>query len=134
MANNPKYEYNIPAQNNVDRVRLMIPDRPIAREHDPAVFSNEELQEFLTIEGENIKLAAADACEVIAMDRAKQAISVSINSGMSISKTSIPQYFLKRAQMLRETELKEPWEHIDSFNYAIDELGEDHTLYVGDEE
>jgi hypothetical protein len=49
---------------SIGKVRLRIPDRDIA---DP-LFSDEEIQEFLTENGGNTYLAAAEAVETVAGD------------------------------------------------------------------
>ena len=47
---------------DVGKVRLIIGDTDVFPESD-AVFTDEELEYFLTVNSDNINLAAADACE-----------------------------------------------------------------------
>jgi hypothetical protein len=51
---------------DIGKVRLLIPDRVSA----DAVFNDEEIETFLGVEGDNVKLAAALALETIAADEA----------------------------------------------------------------
>jgi hypothetical protein len=127
------YTYNPSNGTLKDKVRLLIPDRPISRENDPAVFSDEEITLLASMHDNDPYLTAAAACEVIAMDRAKQAISFSIN-GMSVSKTSVPTFFMNRAKELKTQVGTEPWEDISSVDYTIGPFGEDRSSYVGDED
>lgn len=128
----PTYTYTPKSGNQRDKLRLMIPDRPVKERAPQARFSDEELEDFLEIGG-TLYEAAALACEVVAMDETKRMLSVSINSGMSISRSQSPAFWLQRAKTLRETENKTPWEFIDSMDYAIDGFGRDGSQYMDED-
>jgi hypothetical protein len=129
---NPTYQYEPGSGLQRDQIRLLIPDRVNKQRTIPAVFSDQEIADFMNITG-SVLDAAAMACEVIAMDEAKRAISVSISSGMSIGRGSIPGFWLSRAKQLREMSSKIPWEFVDSVSYQIDGYGQDRSNYIGDE-
>ena len=122
------YTYDITGTAAKDKLRLIIPDRVNLGYDPPAVFQDEELATFLGIYG-SIVLAAAGACEVIAMDAAKQAISVSLPTGLSFNKSQIPSYFLQRAKMFREQEMAVGVEEVDYFDYHISPQGDDESEY-----
>lgn len=116
-----------------DRIRQMIPDRVNIQRTPPAVFNDQEIAQFFTEFGD-VLLAAAGACEVIAMDEAKRQLSVSISSGMSISRSSNASVWLQRAKQMREAAGKVPWEFIDEAVVDYTVYGEDNSSYIGDPE
>lgn len=59
------FDYSIDYTTNLGRVRLLINDT----DEEP-VFSDEEIEVFLTLEGQSVKLAAAQALDTIADDEA----------------------------------------------------------------
>lgn len=129
MAGELTYTYTPRSGNNRDKLRLLIPDRPVKGRDPEARFSDQELEDILEISG-TLPEAAATACEIVAMDETKRMISVSINSGMSISRSQSPSFWLQRAKALRDNELKTPWEYVDNMDYAIDGFGRDVTEYM----
>ncbi len=62
----------------VGQVRVLIPDLRKLEDlrdlrNDPRyLFADEEIEALLTVNGGNVKLAAADACDAIGMDKALQ--------------------------------------------------------------
>jgi hypothetical protein len=136
------YNYTPGGTSDVDKLRLLIPDRLTNDYSPPAVFSDEELQSEMDIWGDLFS-AAASCCEQIAMDKAKQALLVSLEAGsggsaggrqlVSIDKRQVPGFFLKRADMLRQAAAGEPVEYIDSFDYYVTRFGEDLSEYIGGE-
>jgi hypothetical protein len=129
---NPTFTYTAGSGTDKDKLRLLIPDRPVKGRAPEARFSDQELTDFLSM-GVTLFESAALACEVVAMDETKRMMSVSVNSGMSISRSGSPAFWLQRAKALRENELKTPWEYIDSVGYEIDGFGRDHSEYLDDE-
>jgi hypothetical protein len=127
----PTYTYDPSSGLLRDDVRLLIPD-PVNKSKNPqARFSDQEIERLGVQAGGSVKLAAALACEIIAMDEAKRSISVSINSGMSISRNTA-NFWLQRAKALRDDVLevnKVPWEDIDAVDYDVDYAGDDHSNY-----
>jgi len=134
MANAPTYTYVPGSGLPRDRVRLMIPDRPVVRANNkpPAMFSDQEIADFLAEYGDP-QLAAAGACEVVAMDEAKRQLSVSVSSGFSISRNGA-QLWLTKAKQMRESAGKVPWEIVESASIDITKYGEDNSHYIGDPE
>ena len=122
------YSYTPGSGQAKDKVRLLIPDRTDPAKNPPAMFSDEELNDLLVESGGVATEAAATACEIIAMDSARQAISFSIN-GMNINKSSIPSFFLQRAKSLREQLDTTGDEFIDVMEYNVDQWGGDGTEY-----
>ena len=125
------YTYTPGANTTKDNMRLLIPDIPDHNKTPQAVFQDAELTRLVALESE-LKLAVALACEVIATDKAKTAISRSLAGEFSENKMSIPKYFLQRAAMFRKQVRMDPVEEIDSVSYEISEFGEDDSDYVGD--
>jgi len=129
MAEQLTYSYKPRSGTLKDKLRLMIPDRPVKDRQPEARFADEELLDIIDIAGSDILEATATACEIIATDETKRMINVSINSGMSISRSNTPTYWLQRAKQIRDAALKTPWEYIDNVCYDVDGLGRDFTIY-----
>ena len=135
------YTYTPGGSSDVDKLRLLVPDRTNPNFTPKAVFSDEELNAEMSIWGDLFQ-AAASCCEQIAMDKAKQAIYLQIEAGsagtgggrqvVTIDKRRIPEFFLKRADMLREAAV-EAFESISSFDYLITHFGEVEGEYEGNE-
>lgn len=79
------------------KVRLLIPDTDTAA----AVFTDAEIDAFLSLEGNNIFLAAASALEVIASDRALTLQVVKVLD-IQTDGAKLSDALLKRAEMLRK--------------------------------
>ena len=136
------YNYTPGGTSDVDKLRLLIPDRLNKDFSPPAVFSDEELNSEVSI-WSDIFQAAASCCQQIAMDKAKQAIYVQIEAGsagtgggrqtVTIDKSKVPGFFLKRADTLLKASI-EPFESIDSFDYLVTHFGEIESEYVGNGE
>lgn len=138
------YNYTPGGTSDVDRLRLLIPDRLNPDILPPAVFSDEELDSSMAMYGD-IFWAAAGCCEIIAMDKAKQAMVVTLEAGsggssggrqlVTIDKRQIPEYFLKRAAALKEAAAaaSEVSEYVDSFDYYVTHYGESIGEYVGND-
>lgn len=90
---------------DVGKVRLMIPDRDL----DNAVFTDEEIDAFLSLEGD-VRRAAAMALETIASDKAAT-LGITEFLGLKVDGTRASDAILKRAATLRtqaaETESRE---------------------------
>lgn len=120
------FSYTAGADTDIDNMRLLIPDIT-----SPGIFADEELTRIVALESE-LKLAVALACEIIATDKAKTAISRSLAGEFSENKINVPKYWLQRAAMFRKQVGAEPVEEVDSVSYEINEFGEDDSVYVGD--
>lgn len=129
----PSYTYTPKSGNDRDKLRLLIPDRPVKGRDPQARFCDEELEDLLETGG-TLYEAAALACEIVAMDETKRMMSVSISSGISVSRSQSPSYWLQRAKTLRESERTTPWEFIDAVDYAVDGFGRDGSVYMDEEE
>lgn len=133
------YNYTPGGTSDVDKLRLLIPDRLNPDLQPPGVFTDEELEAEMGI-WDDLFLAAASCCEQLAMDKAKQAIILTLEAGsggssggrqlVTIDKRQVPDFFLKRAALLREAAIN-PVEYVDSFDYFISRYGEDWSEYVG---
>lgn len=79
-----------------DQVRLLIPDT------DPAhqLYTNLEIDEFLTLQGANVRLAAAMALEVLASNEAFTQKNISILD-VSTNGPATADSLMKRAALLR---------------------------------
>lgn len=81
---------------NVGQVRRTIPDRD---ESNP-IFSNEEIESFLTDEGANVKRATAYAIETIATDQTL-VLKVITLQNLSTNGAAVANALLARAKVLR---------------------------------
>lgn len=79
------------------KVRLYAQDTVTAN----AIFSDEEIDAFLTINGQNVFLSAADALEIIAANQA-YVLKVISNNGLSTNGPAVASSLQATARMLRE--------------------------------
>ena len=82
---------------DVGKVRLMIPDSKEAT----YLFEDEEIEAFLTIEGESLKLATALALETIASNEAL-VLKVIRTLDIATDGAKVSDALLKRAKALRD--------------------------------
>lgn len=80
---------------DIGKVRLLVPDRDLSN----PIFQDEEIQAFLTLEGD-VRRAAALALETIAADETLTLKVVSV-LGLSVNGPSVAQALLARARELR---------------------------------
>jgi hypothetical protein len=86
---------------DIGKVRLLIPDRNYL---DP-VFTDAEIDQFLSIEGANVKLAAALALEVAAADDAKT-FKIMKTGQDSVDGVRGAELLMRRAKQFRESEIE----------------------------
>ena len=95
-------DYNSP----VGQVRVLIPDlRKLEdlrdlRKEPRYLFTDEEISAYLTINGGNVKLAAADACDVIGTDKALQLLVLKTDDKQTDG-AKLLSAFVGRAKQLR---------------------------------
>jgi hypothetical protein len=83
-----------------NQVRLLINDRPGDSEDPLHVFSNDEIDAFLTMEGGDVKRAAAQALDTIADDEALTS-KVIRSQDLSTDGASVANALRERAKALR---------------------------------
>lgn len=88
--------YTFVPTDDVGLVRMLVNDTA-----DPWVFSDEEIAAFLTLEGDNIKLAAAQAIDTNA-DNEALASKVLKSQDLSTDGAKVADSLRKRAAALRE--------------------------------
>lgn len=96
---------NVPAgvePSDIDTMRLLLNDV----DEDTAVFSDEELQQFLTLEGGAVKLAAAQAIDTNADDQAL-ASKVLRSQDVQTDGAKLAQVLHARAERLRAQHFNE---------------------------
>jgi hypothetical protein len=91
-----------PGTGAISNVRMLIPDRVVAS----AIFTDDEITAFLTLEGSNVKRAAALALESIGSDQAQTLKVISV-LGLSTNGAQTSDALLRRAAQLREQALFE---------------------------
>ena len=89
--------FTFDAGTDIRKVRLLIPDRIEAE----AIFQDDEIEEFLELEGGNVKRAAALALETIAVDEALVQKALDLPD-LKTDGAKTADVLLKRARMLRE--------------------------------
>lgn len=94
------FTYTPGGSTNLNRVRFWIPDTDSSN----AIFQDEELADLL-LQQTNIKLAAADADEIIATDMAK-IIKVIKVLDLEVDAVKAAEFMLKRAAVLRAQALR----------------------------
>lgn len=82
---------------NRDRVRLLITDTNAEKQ----IFSNEEIDEFLAMNGDDVRMAAADALETIATSEALTLKVIKLLD-LTTDGAKLADTLMKRAEKLRE--------------------------------
>lgn len=112
-------------------VRLLIGD---TNESEPAkqIFTDKEINSFLSRENNSVYNAAAAAAEAIAASQARSAIAWE-TLGRSVDKSNIPQHYRKAADRWRDKATGgQPAEEIDSMAYGTTDTGRDRSEFVGE--
>lgn len=107
----------------VGQVRVLIPDlRKLEdlrdlRNESRYLFADEEIEALLAVNGGNVKLAAADACDAIGMDKALQLLVLKTDDKQTDG-AKLLDAIVKRAKTLRE-QAKEDDENNLSFDVIM---------------
>lgn len=113
-------------------VRLLIGDTHVD-EPSKQIFTDAEIDQFLSREGNNVKLAAAAAAEAIAASTARSAIAWRA-MGRDVDKTKIPDAYQKAADRWRkQAQTENPAEEIDQMAFEYGDFGQDRSERVGDD-
>lgn len=102
---------------NIGKIRLMIPDRVEVQ----VIFQDDELDAFLSLEGDSLKRATALAIETIATDEALVQ-KVMENQGLKTDGAKLSDALIKRAKMLREQAALDDTDEVDN-GFAIASFG-----------
>jgi hypothetical protein len=81
---------------SIGKVRMLIPDRV----EDNAIFSDEEIEALLSMNGSNVRRATAEALETIASDEV-MTLKVLSTLDLSTNGASVSSAILERAKILR---------------------------------
>ena len=101
---------------------------------DRQLFTDAEIDAFLSLENQEVYAAAAMGCRSIAAGVAKSAIRYKAEKMFEIDKKGLPKWYLELAKDYTERATSgEPWEIADSVDYVIDRFGRDLSEYVGQE-
>lgn len=84
-----------------DQVRLLVNDRPAIGDDPNRVFTDDEIDAFLTLEGDVVKRAAAQALDTIADDEALTS-KVIRTQDLATDGAKVADSLRKRAAALRE--------------------------------
>jgi hypothetical protein len=110
-----------------NRVRLLIPDTQASPNH---VFEDEEIDAFLSLGGSNVRLAAAQALEVIASSEALKLKVLKVGD-ITTDGAKLSDALLARAKALRDEVAEGDPDDADSLPFAIAEQA--HGIFGGDQ-
>jgi hypothetical protein len=113
------------------KVRLLISDTDDVTAANQ-VFTDAEIDAFLSLEDNEVYAAAAAAAQSMAANASRSAIKYIAERILEIDKQKIPAHFLNLAKMYRERSIAAPGEEIDSADYLIGTFGGDGSEYIGD--
>lgn len=113
------------------KVRLLVADTDTVTEANQ-VFTDAEIDAFLSLESGEVYAAAAAAAQSMAAMSARSAIKYIAERILEIDKKDIPKHFLALAKQYREQSIAGPGEEIDSAAYHIGTFGNDGSEYIGD--
>jgi hypothetical protein len=125
------FSYDTANPTNMHKVRALCGDTIDAGHY----LEDGDIDIFLALENNDIRLAAAMACESIAGKLAEKQTSYSLGLEGNVSVSTNPgaKTFLEKAQRLRDAATKnDPFINFSNYDYEINEFGEDVSEYVGD--
>ena len=112
------------------RVRLLVADTETARAEDQ-IFSDAEIDAFLSLESNEVYAAAAAACSAVAASASRSAVAWRVMDS-SLDMKAVPKAYRELAEDYRARSVAAPAEEIDSMDYTISPFGKDLSEYVGD--
>lgn len=113
------------------KVRLLLGDTNTS-EIPKQIFSDAEIDAFLSLENNEVYVAAAAGAESIAANKAKSAIMWEALDE-ELDMRDVPKHYLALAKIWRERGTSgEPFEEMDTLDYRISPFGRDESEYVGD--
>lgn len=107
------------------RVRMLIGDTDTVAERNQ-IFTDDDIDAFLDLEGQSVYGAAAAACRAIAASAMRSRIALKATGNPPGRWTDIAKTFDEKAVT------GDPVELIDAVEYRIGEFGQDDSEYVGD--
>jgi hypothetical protein len=113
----------------IGRVRLLIPDRVAAE----AIFSDAEIEAFLSVEGDSVKRAAALGLEVVASDEAYVQKAIHLGD-LWTDGAKTANALMDRAKLLREQAAQDDPAELAAFDvasYAFDPFGTSEIITNG---
>lgn len=127
------FSYSEAHTTDKDKVRAIIPDKGTGGQ--TFLISDEQITLVLSLQSD-IRLAAADCCDIIVGSRAPhiQDKTISVAGSISTSRDRSAEFFQKRAKVLRDSvQGGEPFLSIDNYSYSYGSYGEDFTEYIGED-
>lgn len=113
------------------QVRLLIADTNVG-DADRRIFSDAEIDAFLSLESEDVYGAAATACRSIAASASKSAIAWRALE-RRFDKKQVPNHYRELAQDYERRSVEgAPAEEVASMAYDVDRFGVDNTEHEGD--
>ncbi len=113
------------------RVRLLLADTDTANAN-LQIFSDAEIDAFLSLEGGEVYAAAAAGAESIAASKSKSAIAwEALETDLDLR--DVPKRYLELAKTWRQRAVSgEPWEEVDTLDYGVTAFGRDVSEYIGE--
>lgn len=106
-------------------VRLLIGDTDTVAERNQ-IFTDADIDAFLTLEGQSVYGAAAAACRAIAASVARSRVALKATG-------NVRSQWIAMAEGLDEKAItNDPIELMDAVEYHVSPFGEDESEYVGD--
>ena len=113
------------------KVRLLLGDTDTATTANQ-IFSDAEIDAFLSIENSEVYAAAATGCESLAAAATHSAIVIRAGRILDLDRGKVPEHYRTLAETYRKRSMATPTEEIDSLDYQVDTFGVDSSEYVGD--
>ena len=119
-----------PGSGKRDDVRLLVADTDTARSENQ-IFTDAEIDAFLSLESSEVYAAAAAACSAVAASASRSAVAWRVMDS-SLDMKAVPKAYRDLAKDYRARAVAAPSEEIDSLDYTIGPFGQDRSEYVGD--
>jgi hypothetical protein len=118
---------------NRGKVRLLVSDTDDQTAANQ-VFTDAEIDAFLSLEDNEVYAAAAAAAQSMAANASRSAIKYIAQKILELDLKDVPKHFRELAEEYRERSIAGPGEEIDAANYRVGTFGGDGTEYLGDPE
>lgn len=113
------------------RVRLLVSDTDDQTAANQ-VFTDAEIDAFLSLEDNEVYAAAAAAAQSMAANASRSAIRYIAERILEIDRKDVPKHFRELAKQYRDRSVAAPGEEIDAAEYLIGTFGGDGSEYIGD--
>lgn len=117
------------------KVRLLVHDTTDGTYGTDYDFSDADIDAFLELNGDSVWLASAEACRSLAVKATATSYIIKLPGALELDREEVAKRYIQMADRFEQRATSSSdtvVEYFDSFDYGIDEIGQDIGEYVGD--